>query len=427
MLAPMSRLLPTLVLLLASALARAGDIWPQFRGPTGQGESDAPSLPLTWSENQNIAWKTPIHGKAWSSPVIMDGKIWLSSATPDGTQLFALCIDAQTGKILLDKKLFDIANPQYCIPFNSYASPTPVIEPGRIYITFGAPGTACLDTSTYQVLWTRTDIICNHYRGAGSSPALYNHLLLMNFDGSDHQFVLALDKTTGQNAWRTERSIDYQDLGPDGKPQSNGDWRKGFSTPRIVTFNDKTMMLSLGSKCLYAYEPMTGKEIWRIENRANHSGSATPVVGPDMIYTNMGHSQGQLWAIHPEGSGVLSEANVAWKNKQNIPTRSSPVLVDGLLYLNDDNGIASCIDAKTGKQVWRQRLGGKAYSASPLYAAGRIYFFSEDGKTTIIAPGREFKKLAENTLGDGFMACPAVVGKALILRSRTALYRIEEP
>ena len=178
--------------------------WPEFRGPQGNGISTSTNLPLRWSEEQNVKWSTPIHGKGWSSPVIWGQQVWLTTATADGHELFAVCIDRDTGKVIHDLKLFDVAKPQFCHPFNSYASPTPAIEAGRIYVTFGAPGTACLDTQTGKVLWARRDIECNHFRGAGSSPILYSNLFFLNFDGSDHQFVLALDKQTGRTVWREE-------------------------------------------------------------------------------------------------------------------------------------------------------------------------------------------------------------------------------
>ena len=196
------------VALIALRLGAAETNWPEFRGPTGDGLSTSTNLPLRWSEDQNVKWKTPIHGKAWSSPVIWGRQVWLTTATTNGQELFAVCVDPGTGRVLQDLKLFDVVKPQYCIPFNSYASPTPVIEAGRLYATFGSAGTACLDTQTGQVLWTRRDIECNHFRGAGSSPILYRNLLFLNFDGSDHQFIVALDKQTGNTVWQRNRSID---------------------------------------------------------------------------------------------------------------------------------------------------------------------------------------------------------------------------
>ena len=205
-----------------------------------------------------------------------------------------------------------------------------------------------------------------------------------------------------------------------GKPQADGDWRKAFSTPRVVTVGSaQAILLSLGSKALYAYEPETGVELWRVEYRAAHSGSATPVVGRELIYFSTGHGKAELWAVKPGGRGIVPDSDVAWKVKRNVPTRASVLLHDDLIYMVDDGGIASCVDAKTGEDVWRQRIGGN-YSASPLLADGRIYFFSEDGKATAIEPGQEIKVLGESELEDGFMASPAVTDGALFLRTKTA-------
>jgi outer membrane protein assembly factor BamB len=407
-----------------ATLAQAADNWTQFRGPGSQGRSDSVGMAVNPADPANVRWKTPIHGRAWSSPVVWGKQVWLTSATEDGTQLFAICVDRETGKIIYDLKLFDVATPQYAHPFNTYASPTPVIEEGRVYVTFGSPGTACLDTATGKVLWSRTDFVCNHFRGAGSSPIPFENLLLMHFDGSDFQFVVALDKSTGKTVWKTNRSIDYQDLNADGKPKVDGDLRKGFSTPVIADVAGRPVMISLASKACYAYDPRTGLELWRVEERDCHSGSSTPVLGDGLVYACMGHARGQLFAMRPDGKGVVSTTHVAWKVQQNIPTRNSPVRVGELLYVVDDNGVATCLDARTGQEIWRQRLKGQ-YSASPLFADGRIYFFSETGHITVIEPGRQYKQLAEGKMDDGFMASAAVAGNAFYLRSKTSLYRVE--
>lgn len=411
--------------------------WPQFRGPRGDGHSDSKNLPTTWSETKNIKWKAAIHGRAWSSPVIWDSQIWLTTATEDGRELFAVCVDRESGKVTRDLKLFEIEKPQFAHKFNTYASPSPVIEQGRVYVTFGSPGTACLDTGTGKVLWERRDFVCNHYRGAGSSPILFGDLLIMNFDGSDHQFIVALNKLTGKTAWQVNRSIDYKDLGPDGKPESEGDWRKAFATDHVAMFDGKPMLLSQGAKAFYAYEPTTGEELWRVEERTSHSAGTRPVVGHGLIFVPSGWSSGQLLALQPGRKGEVLDVNApddgdrtrqlraVWKSKRNVPRKPSLTLVGDLLFTIDDGGIASCIEAKTGTEVWRERVSGN-YSASPLYADGKMYFFSEEGKATVVAAGREFKVLAENTLDDGFMASPAAAGESLFLRTKTALYRVEE-
>jgi outer membrane protein assembly factor BamB len=399
--------------------------WPQFRGPDGTGNSSSTNLPLTWGEGKNVRWKTPVHGRAWSSPVILGNQVWMTTATEDGRELFAVALDRDTGKVVFDLKLFQVATPQYAHPFNTYASPTPAIEPGRVYVTFGSPGTAAIDTKTGKVLWERRDFECNHFRGAGSSPVLFGDLLLMHFDGSDHQFVVALDKHTGKTVWRTPRSIDFQDLGPDGKPKADGDFRKGFATPHIVMVNGQPIMVSIGSKAVYGYDPKTGKEIWRVIERGSHSGSTRPVAGNGLVYVAMGFDAAQILAVRPDGQGDVTTSHVAWRFGKGAPSKPSMILVNDLLFTVNDGGVAGAIDAKTGELVWRGRVDG-TYSASPLYAAGRIYAFSEDGKTTVLEAGRAFKVLAENFLEDGFMASPAVDGKALFLRTRTHVYRIEE-
>ena len=367
-----------------------------------------------------------MHGRAWSSPVILGNQVWMTTATPDGRELFAVALDRDSGKIVFDLKLFDVATPQYAHPFNTYASPTPVIEPGRVYVTFGSPGTAAIDTKTGKVIWERRDFECNHFRGAGSSPILFGDLLLMHFDGSDHQFVVALDKRTGKTVWRTPRSIDFQDLGPDGKPKADGDFRKGFATPQIVMVEGRPVMVSVGSKAVYGYDPLTGKELWRVIERGSHSASSRPVAGHGLVFVPMGFDQAQLLAIRPDGQGDVAASHVAWRFGKGAPSKPSILLVGDVIYMVNDGGIVGAVEAKTGELVWRGRVDG-TYSASPLFANGRLYLFNEDGKTTVLEAGRELKVLAENFLEDGFMSSPAVDGRALYLRTRTHVYRIEEP
>ncbi len=398
--------------------------WPEFRGPNGSGKATGTGLPLTWSETRNVRWKTPLHGRAWSSPVVLGSQVWVTTATPDGRQLSAIALDQAKGTVIHDIKLFDVATPQYAHPFNTYASPTPAIETGRVYVTFGSPGTAAIDTATGKVLWERRDFECNHYRGAGSSPVIFRDLLLLHFDGSDLQYVVALDKRTGKTVWKTPRSIDFKDLGPDGKPEAEGDMRKAFATPQIVTVDGAPLLISMGAKATYAYDPLTGKERWRVEERTNHSASTRPVSGFGLVFLPTGFPKGELLAVRPDGHGDITATHVAWRLTRGVPNKPSVLLVDDLLFMTTDAGVASAVEAKTGAVVWTGRIGG-THSASPVAADGRIYFFSEDGKTTVVEAGRTFKVLAENMLGDGFMASPAIAGKAFILRSRTHLYRIE--
>jgi outer membrane protein assembly factor BamB len=399
--------------------------WPQFRGPEGLGIAPGANPPLTWSEQQNVRWKTPIHGKGWSSPVILDNQVWLTTATEDGRELSAIALDQASGKILHDLKLFHVEKPQFAHAFNSYASPTPVIERGRVYVTFGSPGTAAVDTKTGKVLWERRDLDCNHFRGAGSSPIIFRNLLIMHYDGSDVQYVTALDKHTGKTVWKTPRSVDFKDLGPDGKPKADGDFRKAFATPHIIEVGGQPLLISLGGRATYGYDPLTGKERWRIEEHSSHSASTRPVVGHGMVFYPTGFDSPKLVAIRPDGTGNATSTHVVWRVTRSVPNKPSLLLVDDLIFMINDAGLASAVEAKTGSIVWQSRVGG-TFSASPVHAAGRIYLFDEDGKTTVLEAGRDYKVLAENQLDNGFMASPAVAGNALFLRTRKDVYRIEE-
>jgi outer membrane protein assembly factor BamB len=379
-------------------------------------------VPVEWSEEKNVVWKTPIHGRAWSSPVVHDGQIWLTTATEDGRELSVLAVDFESGKILHDLPLFRVDTPQEVHPVNSYASPTPVVEAGRVYVTFGYAGTAAIDTHSAKVIWERRDLQINHYRGPGSSPILFGNLLIMHFDGIDQQYVIALDKDTGKTVWRTERSILFNDLGPDGKPEGDGDFRKGFATPQVVTSGGSPVLISLGSKAAYGYDPRTGKEKWRLEDRNSHTPSMRPIEGHGLVFYGTGWS-GQLQAIRLDPTGSRPP-DVVWTVTRGVARKPSVLLAGDLLYMISDNGILTCLEAKTGNTVWTSRLPGE-YSASPIAAGGRVFVFNEDGQTTVVEAARPFKIVAENHLDDGFMASPAVAGNSLILRTVRHLYRID--
>lgn len=409
----------TVIILLTLGVAigsvRAEDHWPGFRGPNGDGTSSATGLPITWSESEHVAWKTAIHGKAWSSPVVWDDQIWLTTATEDGKQLSAVCVDRNTGRILRDLIVFQPVNPQYCHPENSYASPTPVIEAGRVYVHFGAHGTACLDTETGKIIWSRDDLECYHFRGPGSSPTLYENLLFLTFDGYDHQFVAALDKQTGKTVWRRDRDIDYG--------TENGDYKKAFSTPTVVVSGGRAQLVSPSAIATLAYDVQTGDVLWRVRHGGMNS-AARPVFANGLLYWTTG-SNGLLLAVRPGGRGDVSDSHVMWTSSRSVSQRPSPVVVGDLLFMVSDSGVVSCLDSTTGKPIWQRRLRGQFW-ASPLAAEGHIYLFNREGGTIVIEAGRRFKLLAENQLDDGFWASPAVAGRSLILRTKTHLYRVQE-
>ena len=406
------------ILVLLAFVARpafAGNDWPQFRGPTGDGHSDSTGLPVKWSETEHVKWKTPIPGRGWSSPVVLGNQIWITTATEDGKQMSALCVDRESGKIVHDLLLFENEKPKFCHALNSYASCTPVIERGRVYVHFGAYGTACLDTATGKTLWERRDLECDHWRGPGSSPILFENLLIVHYDGYDLQYVVAFNKETGKTVWKIDREVDYG--------TTDGDIMKAYCTPIVIDVAGKKQLISPTSKAALAYDPRTGKELWRVRF-GNFSATARPLFGHGLVFINTGFGKADLLAVRPDGAGDVTDSHIEWKVTKSIGSKPSPLLTDGLIYNVHDQGVATCVEATTGKEVWTHRLGGN-FSASPIYGDGKIYFLSQEGKTHVVKPGREFTQLAENTLADGFMASPAVTGKSLILRTRSALYRIE--
>lgn len=417
------------ILFLAPASAPAD--WPEFRGPGGNGLASEPGdtkplgLPVRWSETENVKWKVPIPHRGWSTPVVMGGQVWLTTATLDGQDFFAICVDAATGEVRYNERLFHADAPEPLgNSVNGYASPSPAIEPGRAYVHFGSYGTACLDTAALKVLWERRDLACRHFRGPASSPIIYEDLLILTFDGVDVQYLAALDKKTGRTVWRTDRSTRWNDLDADGKPTREGDFRKAFSTPLVIDSGGRRQMISPGAKAAFSYDPRTGRELWKTSH-SGHSSAPRPVFGNGLVFVTTGHGRTELWAVRPDGQGDVTASHVAWKVDKGAPLTASPVLVGDLLYMVSDDGAATCLEAATGEPVWRERIGGN-YAASPIYADGRIYFFNQQGKAAVLKAGREFEVLAANTLDAGCMASPAVSARSLFVRTRTHLYRIED-
>ena len=411
-------------LVFLQGLVCAGECWPMFRGPQGNGAVADARLPLLWSETNNVRWKIAVPYLGWSSPVVQGDQIWMTSATEKGQDYFAYCVEAKSGKMLFEKHLFHSDTPEPLgNAVNCYASPTPVIEKGRVYVHFGSYGTACLDTGTGEVLWKREDLKCRHYRGPGSSAILYRDLLILTFDGVDVQYVIALDKRSGKTVWKNDRAIEWKDLDEKGQPKRDGDMRKGFATPLVIDVGGKDQLISPASSMLFSYDPGTGKEIWRIRNTA-YTPAVSPVFGSGLVLAVTGHGAAEMLAIRPDGANDVTDSHVAWRAVgKDVPLTPSPVVLDGLLYMLSDNGVVTCFETGSGKTVWRELLGGN-YLASPIHDGTRIYFFSASGKTTVIRAGRTFEKLAENKLASGFMASPAVAGDSLILRTKTHLYSI---
>ena len=366
-----------------------------------------------------MKWRVDIHGKGWSSPVIWKEQIWLTTATEDGKQMYAICVDRETGRIVHDILVFENEQPRFCHPTNSYASPTPIVEEGRVYVHFGSYGTACFDTATAERLWERRDLPCDHWRGPGASPILYNGRLYVAFDGYDLQYVVALDKQTGATVWRKDRDIDY---GSD-----DGDLKKAYCTCQVITHHGRTQLISPSAAQTIAYDPDTGAELWRVRHGGMNTATR-PLYAHGLVFITVGDAVGAikptLLAVRPEGTGDITAEGIAWKMDMTAPKRPSPLVVDDLLFTINDDGVAMCLEAATGEVVWRKRIAGN-YRASPIYAAGRIYLANLEGDVTVIAADRQFQQLASNHLEHGFQASPAVQGNSLFLRSTQRLYCIQ--
>ncbi|MEK6325477.1 MAG: PQQ-binding-like beta-propeller repeat protein [Acidobacteriota bacterium] len=393
-----------LLFLLLSVPIFAQD-WPEFRGPTGQGHSNERGLPLTWSETKNVRWKVAIPGRGWSSPAIQGDRIWLTTATEEGKSLRAICIDRNTGAIQQNVEVFRLKNTGALSPKNSHASPTPVLEGDRVYLHFGAHGTACI-TQTGEIVWKARLDYDNGQHGPGGSPVLYENLLIVSCDGQDIQYVVALDKVTGKVRWKKFRE-GYQ----------------AYTTPLVVRLPAGDQVISPGAFRAIAYEPRTGKEIWQVRYGDGFSNVPRPVYGNGLVFICTGFQEPSLLAVRVDGRGDVTRKHIAWTLKRGVSLTPSPLLAGDELYLITDNGIATCLDANTGKEHWRARVGGN-HSASPIYADGRIYFLSEEGESVVIAPGKEFKVLAKNELDGETLASMAVSGGSIFVRSRTHLYRL---
>lgn len=426
----------TIALLLLAFSHVSAEEWPEWRGPNGQGISSAKGLPETWSETSAVVWKAELPGRGHSTPVLTGNQLWLTTAlekaaTPDqvkarlttntgdqpltvldSVSLRVLCVDSISGKVLHDMEVLNVKDPQWAHQLNSYASPSPILENGRLYAHFGSLGTVCLDTATLKILWKNEELHVMHENGPGSTPVLSGNRLIVHFDGSDQQFIAAFDKTTGKVAWKTARS---------GKMDPRPQQRKAYGTPLILTMNGQSTVVSPAADWVYGYEPATGKELWKLPyGELGFSMSVRPVADAERIYLSTSYGKSQVIALKYAG---LKTPEIAWRNNKNAPKMCSPVLANDLLFYVDDGGIVSCIDPATGDAYYRERLGGK-FSASPILADNKLYFASREGVVTVIPAGREFKILAQNTLEGSLMASPVAVDGTLYLRTDKALYRI---
>ena len=396
--------------------------WTHFRGSNLNGISGTASAPLKWSDESGFAWKTEIHGKGWSSPVIYGNQVWITTAKEEGTELFAVCADFETGKIIHDIKVFTPGDVSGKHNNNTYATPTPCIEKGFVYVHFGSFGTACVRTSDGSIVWTRTDLKCRHVQGPAASPVIYKNLLILHFEGTDVRYIVALDKSTGKTVWKTDRPAEpYEPLTSIG--------RKSYITPLILNVKGRDLMISNGSAVCCAYDPMTGEEVWKVI-RGAESTVSMPVAEKGIVYyytgfmvDKDGSEFSEIVAVNPDGKGDITSTNVLWKKRVAPMQLLTPLIKDDLIYTVDTKNNMFCIDVTDGNDVWNTRLLAN-FNASPVYAAGNIYFFSIKGETVIIKPGRELDIVARNQIKDQIWATPAFLRNSIILRTDKYLGKI---
>ncbi|MDA0282392.1 MAG: PQQ-binding-like beta-propeller repeat protein [Planctomycetota bacterium] len=435
----------TLALILVSCslvtLAVADDGWPQFRGPGGQGNASSSAIPLTWDLEQHLSWSANVPGKGYSSPIIQGNRVWVTTAvefepTPEQKRqsleasrlepkdfarrqvagrvsLRILCFDYSTGERIYETVVAEVESPEAIHVGNSYASPTPVIVGNRVYAHFGVNGTACLDAETGDVLWRRS-IPVFYSVGAGSSPVVYGELLILVCDGIDKQFVIALDRNTGQTVWKADRPP---------KRAEDGQLQKAYSTPLVIHHEGQDQLIVPGAQWVVSYNPATGEEIWRVDHGDGFSTIPRPVYGNGLVYICTGYSQSQLLAIRVGGKGDVTSSHVVWKAQRQISRNPSPLLADELLFVISDNGICTCFDALTGTTHWQQRIAGN-YSASPVLANGHVFVLSHEGTITAIPASRHQETLTTSHAPGELKASPAIVKSSVILRSGSQLYRI---
>jgi outer membrane protein assembly factor BamB len=397
--------------------------WTHFRGSNLNGMAVSENIPLKWDDSV-IKWKTEIHDNGYSSPVVYNNQIWVTTATPDGKKLYAVCIDYQTGKIIYDILVFSPEVVEGKHSLNTYASPTPCIEKGFVYVHYGSLGTACINTANGSIVWKRTDLKCRHVQGPASSPIIYKNMLILHFEGTDVRYIVALNKTNGETIWRTDRpSEPYEKITQIG--------RKAYITPIIINVKGRDMLISNGSAVCIAYDPNIGKEIWRVVDGAE-STIAMPFTENGIVYwytgfmvAGDGTKYTDILAVNPDGTGDITATNVIWKKQDELSRNHNltPIIKDGLIYTVNTVNKLMCIDAATGEEVWSTHLTSN-HDASPIYVNGNIWFFSVKGEVMAIKARRKFEVVANNQLDSGIWATPAVLRNSIIVRTQKYLYMI---
>lgn len=411
----MMRSLCALFLIMSGLPLVAADSWPEFRGPTADGHAPDAKVPTLWSATSKARWKVPVEGKAWSTPVIAGGRVYVTTAVSKDAKLSlkALCFELADGKQVWERTVFEKAEGAIHAK-NSHASPTPVYAEGKLYVHFGHDGTAALNADDGAILWTQTSLSYAPVHGNGGSPVVHEGKLIFSSDGQADPFIVALSIADGSVVWKTPRNVTVQRT-------------FSFATPLLIEVSGKTQVISPASGAVIAYDPADGREIWRFRYGEGYSVVPRPLHRDGVIYVCSGFNRAILYAVKTDGTGDVTDTHLVWQDDKTVPKESSPILVGDEIYFNDDKGILSCLDAATGKEHYRERLDGQGgYSASPVFAGGHLYFHNGNGITTVVKPGKTFTKVAENQLGEYGLSSFAVVSDGFVIRTEGHLIRLGE-
>ena len=378
------------------------------------------NIATTWSESKNIKWKSEIHGKGWSTPVISGDQIWMTTATEDGKKMYAVCVSKESGKILHDILVLENEKVKWKNEMNTYATPSPVTVDGYVYAEFGPYGTVCIEGNSGRIIWKRTDITPENIpHGPASSPIIYKNLIILHHDAANIHRITALNRKTGATVWQVNRPPEFYENIQEA-------WRKSHTSPIIISVNGKDQLISVGSQLCQVFDPETGKEIWRVTYGGGDSTVSSPLFWNGIVFINTGLKPTELWAVRPDGKGDVTNTHVKWKCKDNVPGISTPVIAKGLIFMINEKGILSCLDSKTGQLIWKEKLQGNYnFNTAPVSVEDNIYLTNMDGTTTIIKADRKFQLVAENRLEGKFIARPVISDNSLIMRSDSCLYRIE--
>lgn len=419
---------------ISAGAIRANDSWPQFRGPSGQGIAGDAQVPTQFDDQTNVKWRTKIEGKGWSSPVVEDGRVWLTTAVTQkataeeikeklakdrmasmkevagSLELKAICLDVSSGKVLHDVSLATFEEVEPIHSLNTYASPTPFLSDGKVVCDFGNYGTWCLDAATGKEIW-KTRYQVNYSVGAGSSPLVENGKVVLVCDGIDDQFVAAVDLSSGKEVWRTQRPpMVARDV----------EYEKAYSTPISIQVAGRTQVVVPAAQWICGYDLDSGKEIWRVKHGEGFSLSPRPIAVGDMVVFSTGYMRPDLVAVKLGGTGDVTDTHVVWRTSRGVPKKPSPIAVGDNIYMVSDDGILSQLDSKSGAILWKERLGGN-YSASPIYVGNKLFFSSHEGVVTVVEAGSTYQEVASNQMDGRLLASPAVVGNNLLIRSEAEL------